>query len=57
MTGRRVNPRPGEAPDPPAPPTPIDWQRWNDALDQVYLLADSRIAEAAQAIDGNPGDN
>jgi len=52
MNGRRVNPRPGEAPDPPGLPTPIDWQPWNDALDQVNLLADSKIAEAAQAIDG-----
>lgn len=52
MNGRRVNPRPGEAPDPAGLPTPIDWQPWNDTLDQVNLLADSKIAEAAQAIDG-----
>ena len=51
MNGRRVNPRSGEVADPPGLPTPIDWRPWNDALDQVNLLADSKIAEAAQAID------
>ncbi len=52
MNGRRVTPRPGQAPEPPGLPTPIDWRPWNDALDSVNLLADSQIADAAQAIDG-----